>query len=213
MLYTSTIAPSTLELLKRIMNDEAFSRFVLVGGTSLALLLGHRISVDLDLFTDEPFDELQLLEHIRTHYPFELDFLSKETVKGEITGVQIDCIAHKYPWLAAPLVENEIRIARFEDIAAMKLNAIIGNGTRIKDFIDVAYLSEKMPLKAMMDAYEKKYRSNPVLVLKALVYFDDVYFDEPISLTNGKRFNWKKVRQRLEEMVKMPGRIFPNFTV
>ncbi|WP_234998009.1 nucleotidyl transferase AbiEii/AbiGii toxin family protein [Parabacteroides sp. Marseille-P3160] len=39
------------------MNDEAFSRFVLVGGTSLALLLGHRISVDLYLFTDEPFDE------------------------------------------------------------------------------------------------------------------------------------------------------------
>ena len=52
MLHKETIDTATLELLKRLMGDERLQDFVLVGGTSLALQMGHRISVDLDLFTE-----------------------------------------------------------------------------------------------------------------------------------------------------------------
>ena len=51
MLHYETIAPATRKLLNRLMSDNRLHDFVLVGGTSLALQLGHRLSVDLDLFT------------------------------------------------------------------------------------------------------------------------------------------------------------------
>ena len=49
MLHKETVSPSTLELLTTLMKDSRLKHFVLVGGTSLSLQLGHRISVDLDL--------------------------------------------------------------------------------------------------------------------------------------------------------------------
>ena len=79
MLYTQTVAPKTLELLNRLMHDTTFNAFILVGGTSLSLQVGHRISIDLDLFCNQTFDEQKLAEYLRTEYRFELDFIDKET--------------------------------------------------------------------------------------------------------------------------------------
>jgi len=208
MLYKQTVAPKTLELLNQLMHDTAFDRFLLVGGTSLSLQLGHRISIDLDLFCNETFDEQKLAEYLRTKYRFELDFIDNETVKGEIAGVKIDCIAHKYPWLTSPTEIDGIRLAQFEDLAAMKLNAIVGNGTRIKDYIDIAFISTKMSLNQMLSAYQTKYTSNGMMVLKAIAYFDDINFDEPITMLDTTKFDWKKIRKHLLLMIKHPDKIF-----
>ncbi|HEY5589625.1 MAG TPA: nucleotidyl transferase AbiEii/AbiGii toxin family protein [Paludibacter sp.] len=208
MLHTETVTTKTLELLTQLMSDSTFDQFLLVGGTSLSLQLGHRISVDLDLFSNKTFNENVLVDTLRTNYHFELDFLDKETVKGEIGGVKIDCIAHKYLWLNEPTVESGIRLASFYDLAAMKLNAIVGNGTRMKDFIDIAYLSNKISFNEMLNAYESKYRSNPVMVLKAISYFDDINYDEPIQILDKKDFEWKKIIKHLLLMVKSPDKIF-----
>jgi hypothetical protein len=208
MLHTETVAPKTLELLSQLMHDTTFDRFLLVGGTSLSLQVGHRISVDLDLFTNESFDENKLTEYLRREYQFELDFIDKETVKGEIEGVKIDCVAHKYPWLKNPTEINGIRLAGYEDLAAMKLNAIVGSGTRIKDYIDIAFISTQMTLNQMLNAYQTKYTSNGVMVLKAIVYFDDINFDEPISMLKATNFYWKKIRKHLLLMIKYPDKIF-----
>ncbi|MFZ4726268.1 MAG: nucleotidyl transferase AbiEii/AbiGii toxin family protein [Paludibacter sp.] len=208
MLYTQTVAPKTLELLIQLMHDSTFDCFLLVGGTSLSLQLGHRISIDLDLFCNQSFDEQKLVEYLRAVYRFELDFIDKETVKGEIDGVKIDCIAHKYPWLNAPIETDGIRFAQYEDLAAMKLNAIVGNGTRIKDYIDIAFMSTKMTLNQMLTAYQQKYTSNGVMVLKAIAYFDDINFEEPITMLDTNKFNWKKTRKHLLLMMKYPDKIF-----
>jgi hypothetical protein len=208
MLYKATIDDSTLELLTRLMADEAFNDFVLVGGTALALQLGHRISVDIDLFSTEAFDQNKLLDYLRTDYNFELDFISKNTLKGEINGVQLDCIAHQYPWINALYLEENIRMASFEDIAAMKLNAIAGNGTRLKDYIDIAFLSGKISFSQMLKGYETKYNSNPIIPVKAISYFDDINFNEPINMTGGSGFNWEKIAIRLKDMQNYPERIF-----
>ena len=207
MLHTETVAPATLDLLKRLMFDTYLSKFVLVGGTALSLQLGHRMSIDLDLFINESYNENELVEYLRENYLFELDFLEKETVKGEIKGVAIDCIAHKYPWVNETIEIEGVRIAGLADIAAMKLNAIAGNGTRIKDFIDIAYLSSKITLNEMLSAYEKKYRSNPVLTMKALSYYDDINFKEPIRMI-GKSFDWITIKKRIEKMLKYPEKVF-----
>lgn len=210
MLYYETISPSTLELLIKIMKDQLLQDFVLVGGTALALRIGHRISIDLDLFSDKAFDENDLATHLFDNYQFELDFIAKNTVKGEINGVQIDCIAHQYPWIEKSATIENIRIASLTDIAAMKLNAIAGNGTRIKDFIDVAYLSNKLSFNNMIEAYQQKYNSNPIIPVKSITYFDDINFDEPIKMTKGNKFNWKIIEIRLKEMQKLPDRLFPR---
>jgi len=65
---------------------------------------------------------------------------------------------------------GNIRLAGFIDIAAMKPNAITGNGTRIKDFIDIAYLSSKIPLNKMLEGYEMKYNANPIIPIKAIAF-------------------------------------------
>ena len=191
------------------MQDPELCSFRLVGGTALALQLGHRISVDLDLFTDTAFDEQHLREYLERNYGLQTDFMSRSTLKGEIDGVQIDCIAHEYPWLQEPTEEENIHLAGMPDICAMKLNAIAGNGTRIKDFIDIAWLSSHFTLNQMLDFYEHRYNANVLMPLKAIIYFDEINFDEPVHLTNGKKVNWKTYEKRLLEMEKHPDKIFP----
>ena len=90
MLYTQTVAPETLELLKRLESEPFMDSFSLAGGTALALYLGHRVSVDLDLFTPESFDEKQLEFSLRHKYGFQTKFTAQHTLKGTIGGVKID---------------------------------------------------------------------------------------------------------------------------
>ena len=204
MLHAETVLPSTLELLKKMMEDECLNQFRLVGGTSLSLQLGHRISVDLDLFTSEPFDAMELSVHLNTTYEMETDFLARNTIKGEIHGVQIDCIAHQYPWIEDYTIEEGIRLASITDISAMKLNAISGTGTRIKDFIDIACLSSLMSLEDMLNAYKEKYRANILIPLKSLTYWNDINFKEPIRMLSLKQIQWEDIKTRLLEMQANP---------
>lgn len=210
MLYKTTIDPSALELLIRLMNDDFLKDFVLVGGTALALQLGHRISIDIDLFSPASFNENELADYLRAKYNFELDFISKNTLKGEIDGVQLDCIAHQYPRINSLKIEENIRLSSLEDIAAMKLNAITGDGTRLKDFIDIAFLSCKIPFNKMLNGYKVKYNANPVIPIKALSYFDDINFNEPIKMVLNSKFNWGKIEKRLKNMQEYPNRIFKD---
>lgn len=207
MLYKETVSAATLELLVRLMADKKLNQFVLVGGTSLSLQIGHRISVDLDLFANAPFNENELSAYLISDYEMELDFLARNTIKGEINGIQIDCITHEYPWVQEFAVEENIRFAGLHDIAAMKLNAISGNGTRIKDFIDIAFLSSYMSFLEMLEAYKTKYKSNLLIPVKSITFFDDINFDEPIKMFHS-RFEWKKIAKRLLEMQKYPDKRF-----
>jgi hypothetical protein len=190
------------------MEDEFLENFFLVGGTALALQIGHRISIDFDLFTLTPFDEKEMLSSLEERYQFQMDFLSRNTLKGSIRGIKVDLITHKYP-LVKPLIEIEhIRIAASEDIAAMKLNAITGNGTRLKDFIDIAYLSSSLTLSRMIDAYEEKYATrNPAMVIKALDYYNDINLNEPIEMLKEK-YKWEDIKKRLGEMTLNPDKLF-----
>jgi hypothetical protein len=56
MLHTETVSPATLDLIHRLMKEPFLDNFNLVCGTALALSIGHRISVDIGLFTVQPFD-------------------------------------------------------------------------------------------------------------------------------------------------------------
>src|SRR5258708_1185609 len=116
-----------------------------------------------------------MLEYLEANRGFRLNYQDKNTLKGKIGNVQVDLITHAYSLVKPLNVFEDIRLANLEDIAAMKLNAIAGNGTRLKDFIDIASLSCYLSLKEMIAAYEKKYKDrNPFIILKSLDYTADV---------------------------------------
>jgi len=209
MLYKSAVESKTFELLVRLMGDERFNDFHLVGGTALALHIGHRKSIDLDLFTIDGFDYEELSKYLKANYGFVDSFFAKNTLKGFIEGIKIDFLTHSYPLISPIITGKSIRLYSVKDIAAMKLNAIVGNGTRVKDFIDIAWISTVMPLSEMLDAYETKYQSSYIPALKGLLYFDDIDFNEPVQMTVGK-YQWKTIGKRLEMMSKYPERVFPN---
>jgi predicted nucleotidyltransferase component of viral defense system len=164
-----------LELLKEIQAHDIFQEFYLVGGTALALQLGHRKSIDLDLFTTNDFDLNHVLETLEQNFNFRSDFTARNTVKGSIEDVKIDFISHKYPLIRKSIVEGGIRLLSMEDIAAMKLNAIAGNGTRSKDFIDIYFLLKQYSVNDIIHFYKEKYNQRNIFhILKSLVYFDDI---------------------------------------
>jgi hypothetical protein len=210
MLQKETVTAGTLELLKSLMQDSRLKDFFLVGGTALSLQIGHRLSIDIDLFSQHPFDEDKLVIYLEQQKNLRLDFLEKNTIKGQIAEIKIDLITHSYP-LAEPLKTVEgVRFASLADIAAMKLNAIVGNGTRVKDFIDIAFLSCNLSLKQMAEAYELKYATrNPLLILKALSYHKDINFKEPIQMV-ARPFSWKPIERRLNQMIKSSSRVFES---
>jgi len=192
------------------MQDSKFSDFLLAGGTNLALRLSHRKSVDLDLFSYQHFDSISLAEYLIQNYNFEkTNVRDRDTVMGFIDNVKIDIIAHIYPPIDDPfIVENTIRLYGIRDIVAMKLVAISDNGKRLKDFVDIAFLSTQMSLNQMLEAYALKYKSSSTLhAVRGLSYFGDIDFDTTIDLINSV-FSWKKIEKRIRAMIKYENKVF-----
>jgi len=211
MLQTETIERDTFELLKILMQDEKLLHFNLVGGTALALYLGHRKSIDLDLFSLHTLNIVDLEQHLMNIYNFKNQNPTKKhdmTLIGSINNIKVDFIIYDYPVVNPILIQDNIRIYSINDIAAMKLTAISQSGTRLKDFVDIAFLSTKMTLKEMLDSFEVKYpRTNKISALKGLSYFDDIDFSIKIELIEGD-FKWKNIEKRLIEMIKYPNKVF-----
>lgn len=211
MLHTETVEGKTLQLLKQLQREEEMASFCLAGGTALALYLGHRKSVDLDFFSPMPFDVSVLRGVLEVKYGFCTDFVAKNTLRGHIGGIKVDCITHAYERLAEPYVEDGIRLYALEDIVAMKLSAITDNGSRLKDFIDIAFLSTRFSFYSMLKCYERKFpNSNVIMPLKAVVYFADIDFGEDVVMLAGS-YVWKHIERRLMDMTREQDKVFEDF--
>lgn len=209
MLYKETVSPVLLSILNRLQSFPELEEFVLVGGTALSLQIGHRRSIDIDLFTAGVFPSDTLPDFLAENsFSFHQQSRFKGGLLGHIDNVKVDFIRHAYPWLNEPRVVEGIRIASLEDIAAMKLNAITGNGTRLKDFVDLAYLSGYLSLSSMLGWYEQKYPDvNSVMALKSLCYFSDIDFSVAIDYVSGEK-SWETIEKRLLEMIRKPEKKF-----
>jgi hypothetical protein len=204
MLHFDAVDPPTLELLEELQNLPVLRELRLVGGTSLALQTGHRKSIDLDLFGSLQSDELAITKSLGKLGKVQL--LNKtENIKIYLVNkIKVDIVNYHYEWLEKPLISGNLKLAGKKDIAAMKLAAITGRGTK-KDFIDIYFLLQKFSLKEMLGFYSKKYYDgSEFLVLKSLSYFDDAETEEnPLMLLPA---NWnivkKKITQTLDKYIK-----------
>ena len=175
MLHKTAIEPVTLELLIKLQQTELLKDFSLAGGTSLAMQIGHRKSIDLDLFNQSDFEVNSVLEFLEQDFDFRMTYSSFNTLKGSINNIKIDLISHKYPLVKKPINVQKACLYSVEDIAAMKLNAIAGNGTRSKDFIDIYFILKKFSIEEILSFYQKKYITRNLFhVIKSLNYFDDI---------------------------------------
>ena len=128
---------------------------------------------------------------------------SKEYLKGFHLVGGTDFLSHRYPLIFDPLMVQGISMLSVQDIIAMKLNAIVTSGQRVKDFIDIYFLLEKYNLTDMLLFYRQKYAlNNDAIVLKSLVWFIDVELSEwPVLITNPK-LNWPDVKKRITKAVR-----------
>ena len=138
MLSYQTVLPDTLELLKLLTSQPEMQEMRLVGGTSLALQYGHRQSGELVFFGKFQVTQDKILDMIsRLRLNCKVLNRTKLIFQLVIDKIKVDIIDHNYDWIDAPIVENGITLASPKDIAALKINAIEGRGSK-KDFIDIA---------------------------------------------------------------------------
>jgi len=175
--------------------------FYLVGGTALALQLGHRNSIDIDLFTKNDFTPESLLKFLEPAFSIQPSFATKNTLLSIINSIKVDFICHAYPLVLPPITEEGITFLSLQDVAAMKLNAISNSGKRLKDFIDVYFLLEHFSLHEMIEFYTIKYpRFNPLIALKAINYFEDI--DPAIDPPKLKaKLPLSEIKKRIQDSV------------
>jgi hypothetical protein len=185
-------------LIIKLQSDPVLNDFILVGGTALSLQLGHRISVDIDFFTQKEFDNQEMLEYLERNFGFQEQYSHTNALKGIINGVFVDLLRHDYKYIEGHLHTQGMEIASKQDIAAMKVNAITGNGTRIKDFIDIYFLLKDFSFSEIIEFYKIKYNTrNAFHAIKSLTYFDDINVEEWPNMILEKKLNLKELQKNL----------------
>jgi hypothetical protein len=143
----------------------------LVGGTALALQYGHRESVDLDFFGSLDLEDIAIVLK-----PFESVQLIRNSTNIKIylvNGIKVDFVNYPYDWIDQAVLEEGLVLASDKDIAAMKIAAITGRGSK-KDFIDLYFLLKKYSLDEIIAFYIQKFPdATKLIALKSLVYFSD----------------------------------------
>lgn len=201
MLHYETISPHLLSVLKRIQSLPDVSRFRLVGGTSLSLQIGHRISVDIDLFTDKSFDITELQKTLdKTFDSFEVVWANKNGFVSSINDIKVDFFDWHIPFIKEPIYEDNICLAHKEDIGAMKLEAITTRKEK-KDFVDIAFLLRKYSLTDLLSAHKVKYPyMSTKFVIESLLAGDFADNTEPPNMVIP--YDWENAKTLIADTVK-----------
>lgn len=176
-LHWDAVPESVAAVFRSVSPALAGSDFYLAGGTALALQLGHRLSVDLDLFSASFGDPETLLQLLQQRLPdVHAGQVAPKTLYATMSGVQVSFFGYSCP-LLQPLLQGGpelLALAHTDDIATMKLAAIAGRGSR-KDFVDLWFLLRRgRSLAEYLELFERKFAERDVgHVVRSLVFFDD----------------------------------------
>lgn len=201
MLHPEVLPIHALALLKTISPVLAEEGFFLAGGTALALRLGHRMSDDLDFFSDQEFNPLELSALLAKASGAEPEI--KQQTRGSL-GVSIgkttvELLHYPYPLLAKAESVDEVMLYSLADNGAMKLSAMTNRGSK-KDFIDIAALLEIRPLDGWLTYFKKKYPHTDIFtVIKSLTWFEDAEIEpDPVLL---QKQTWESVKHTITQAV------------
>ena len=177
--------------------------FYLGGGTALALQIRHRISRDFDFYTPDDFDPYVLSgKFIRVFKKIVPVHTAEGTLMVAVDNIEMSFFRYSYP-LLRPLVKTEyVDLLSLEDIAAMKMIAIVQRGTK-RDFIDIYCLLKNLSLERLFDLTRDKYKVfNKYIGLRALAYFNDAEKEKSgRGLTTFEKVGWDKIKKRIIDLV------------
>jgi len=202
-IHYNTVTPLLKSILYELMKAKELEKFRLVGGTSLSLQLGHRLSVDIDLFTDELYGSVDFKNidaYLRTMFPYvstsnkELIGMGTSYIIGnsDQDAIKLD-LYYTDPFIQDAIIIDNIRMATIQEIVAMKLD-VIELGGRKKDFWDIHELITHYEINQMLDLHQERYPygSNRIEVLKKFVDFSEAEVDfDPICL---RYKDWKLIK-------------------
>jgi predicted nucleotidyltransferase component of viral defense system len=204
MLYLETVEPHTFSILREVQSIPELSDFSLVGGTALSLHYGHRISEDLDLFSNVQFETDEVIHALINK--FGEDFVSRSInprfgIMGFVNNVKLDIISHPHPLIREIQKIDGIRFFSKEDIIAMKVQAILNRGKK-KDFWDVAELLKHYTVADFVNFHKEKYSTQNLFISvpQALTYFVDA--DESADPVSLKGQTWESVKAFISGKVK-----------
>ncbi|MBI2967500.1 MAG: nucleotidyl transferase AbiEii/AbiGii toxin family protein [Bacteroidetes bacterium] len=200
MLYKEAISSRLLAVLQNLMVVNELKAFRLVGGTALALQLGHRESVDIDLFSYKDFAKQKLGKRIAEKF-HNMDLLreGEKSLSFHINNSKVDLWALDVPFIRPEITEENIRMADKEDIAAMKLNAITDRATK-KDYYDIAELLNNFTFKELLGFYAEKYphktTRNVIDVIKEIPFRNRELEQSPPPKT-FRNITWNDVKKKV----------------
>jgi predicted nucleotidyltransferase component of viral defense system len=181
------------------------SDFYLAGGTGLALQLGHRDSIDFDYFSSHDIDTKKLFTKVKEVFNGH-KIIKVQEEKNTLTvfidsNIKLSFFTYKYKLLEKLINEPYFKIASILDIACMKLAAIVSRATN-KDYIDLYFILKEKSLKDVLGKLNKKMPELDInLVLKSLVYFEDIN-KEKIKFKNNKNIDWRAIEVFFEKEIR-----------
>lgn len=209
MLYWNTVNDTLKDALLLLMQSPVFDQFRLVGGTSLSLQLGHRMSIDIDLFTDAPYRSIdfekieEFLKENFTYVDGSFGMLvangrSYAVGKSDLDNVKLD-INYTDPFIQEPLFEDGVRLATVEEIMAMKMEIVKREG-RKKDFWDIHEVLDYCPVEKMIVLHQERYPygHDKELILKNLSNFTKTDKDIDPECLRGK--HWELIKLDMSEL-------------
>ena len=210
MLYYNTVNELLKNTLITIMNASVFNNFRLVGGTALSLQIGHRESIDIDLFSDIDYGTIDfkaIETFLKDNFKY-VDFLDippgmgKAYFIGENKNdtIKLD-VFYTDPFIQPFIEVDSIRMATIEEIIAMKVDVIQRVG-RKKDFWDLHDLLESYSITQMLDLHEQRYpyAHDKDLIIKNFTNFDQADDDFDPICYKGKY--WEFIKEDFEEVIK-----------
>lgn len=195
---------------KKILKSLAFLRkygAYLAGGTALAMQLGHRTSKDLDFYTRKHFESKEVLKDFRRNFGKQItEFnFAEDTLKLKLKITDFSLFRYNYPLIRPLIVWESIKLAREEDIAAMKIEAIRHRGLK-RDFADIYFLIEKYGVEKLLEFTQEKYPQeyNRYSCIVSLGYFEDAEKKEQgrFRLYLYKNISWLEIKKGIEKAIK-----------
>jgi predicted nucleotidyltransferase component of viral defense system len=209
MLYYSTVNDLLKNSLLHLMQSEVFDNFRLVGGTALSLQVGHRVSIDIDLFSDAEYGTLDfkgIEKYLKENFQF-VDFLdtipsmgkSYSIGKNKENTVKLD-LYYTDNYIQPSIEIDGIRMATIEEIIAMKMEVVQGGG-RKKDFWDLHDLLESYDIGQMLNLHEQRYpyTHDRELIIQNFTSFEQA--DEDFNPICFKGKYWEFIKEDFEEVV------------
>ena len=196
-LHWEMVTPFMRQVLRVVGQSTLCPRFYLAGGTALALQLGHRRSADLDFFSES--DEVRPETHrevLAVLKPFQPTIVEQEwgNLLLLLTELRVGFFSYGYKLLQPTTDAEGVPLAGLLDLGLMKLDALATRATR-KDFCDLYFLAQVLPLRELLDAAPHKYpthRDFESRVVRHLAYFDRADQEEPVSLV--QEVSWEEIK-------------------